>query len=46
MEFKYAEAERGRTIFEGIMANYPKRADLWSIFLDMEIRAGDPITIR
>jgi hypothetical protein len=46
MEFKYAEAERGRTIFEGIMANYPKRVDLWNIFLDMEIRTGDPITIR
>lgn len=46
MEFKYAEAERGRTIFEGIMANYPKRADLWNIFLDMELRTGDPITIR
>ncbi|RKO88271.1 hypothetical protein BDK51DRAFT_24832, partial [Blyttiomyces helicus] len=28
MEFKYGEAERGRTIFEGIMSNYPKRVDL------------------
>ncbi|KAJ3286606.1 hypothetical protein HK104_008958, partial [Borealophlyctis nickersoniae] len=41
MEFKYGEPERGRTIFEGIMSNYPKRVDLWSIYLDMEIRNGD-----
>ncbi|KAI8821806.1 uncharacterized protein EV422DRAFT_495369 [Fimicolochytrium jonesii] len=41
MEFKYGEPERGRTIFEGIMSNYPKRVDLWSVYLDMEIRNGD-----
>ena len=41
MEFKFGEAERGRTIFEGILSNYPKRIDIWSIYLDMEIRNGD-----
>jgi rRNA biogenesis protein RRP5 len=46
MEFKYGDAERGRTMFEGIMTNYPKRVDLWNIFLDMEIRIGDLATIR
>ncbi|TPX58764.1 hypothetical protein SpCBS45565_g07918 [Spizellomyces sp. 'palustris'] len=46
MEFKYGEPERGRTIFEGIMSNYPKRIDLWSIYLDMEMRTGDTAIIR
>lgn len=46
MEFKYGESERGRTIFEGIMSNYPKRVDLWSIYLDMEIRNGDVAITR
>lgn len=46
MEFKYGEAERGRTIFEGVMSNYPKRVDLWSIYLDMEIRNGEQDIIR
>ncbi|KAI8581026.1 hypothetical protein K450DRAFT_234277 [Umbelopsis ramanniana AG] len=46
MEFKFGEAERGRTIFEGVMSNYPKRVDLWSIYLDMEIRAGEQDIIR
>lgn len=46
MEFKYGEAERGRTIFEGMMSNYPKRVDLWSIYTDMEIKAGDSDIVR
>ncbi|KAJ3122551.1 rRNA biogenesis protein rrp5 [Physocladia obscura] len=41
MEFKHGEAERGRTLFEGIVSNHPKRLDMWSIYLDMEIRNGD-----
>jgi len=40
MEFKVGDPDRGRTMFEGIVTNYPKRVDLWSVYLDMEIRAG------
>ena len=46
MEFKFGEVERGRTIFEGIVANYPKRTDLWSIYLDLEERVGDVAVLR
>ncbi|KAI8991069.1 hypothetical protein BDF20DRAFT_811062 [Mycotypha africana] len=38
MEFKHGEPERGRTILEGVLSNYPKRLDLWNIYLDMEIK--------
>ncbi|KAI8090037.1 uncharacterized protein BX664DRAFT_281445 [Halteromyces radiatus] len=41
MEFKHGEAERGRTIMEGVMNNSPKRVDLWNVYLDMEIKQGD-----
>ncbi|KAI8371887.1 hypothetical protein BD560DRAFT_351467 [Blakeslea trispora] len=41
LEFKHGEAERGRTILEGVMSNYPKRLDLWNIYLDMESKNGD-----
>lgn len=41
LEFKHGEAERGRTILEGVMSNYPKRLDLWNVYLDMEIKADD-----
>jgi len=38
LEFKLGDAERGRTIFEGIMDSYPKRLDLWFVYIDMEIK--------
>ncbi|KAG2203792.1 hypothetical protein INT47_012725 [Mucor saturninus] len=41
LEFKHGEAELGRTILEGIMSNSPKRLDLWNVYLDMEMIAGD-----
>ncbi|OZJ03378.1 hypothetical protein BZG36_04497, partial [Bifiguratus adelaidae] len=46
MEFKQGEPERGRTLFEKILSEYPKRVDLWSVYLDMEIKVGDPDLIR
>ncbi|TPX39096.1 hypothetical protein SeLEV6574_g07426 [Synchytrium endobioticum] len=43
IEFRYGEAERGRTVFEGILSNYPKRVDVWNVFIDIERRMGDTI---
>lgn len=34
LEFKNGVADRGRSMFEGILSEYPKRTDLWSIYLD------------
>eukprot|EP00177_Eucheuma_denticulatum_P005117 GFKZ01009323.1.p1 GENE.GFKZ01009323.1~~GFKZ01009323.1.p1 ORF type:complete len:2075 (-),score=344.78 GFKZ01009323.1:33-6257(-) len=36
LEYKYGSAERGRTVFESLVGNFPKRLDLWNIYLDME----------
>lgn len=41
MEFKMGDVDRGRTIFEQVLANHPKRADLWSVYVDHEMRVGD-----
>jgi len=41
MEFKNGDAERGRSIFENVLRNYPKRLDLWSVYLDQEIKLAD-----
>ncbi|XP_061171333.1 protein RRP5 homolog [Saccostrea echinata] len=41
MEFKYGDAERGKTMFENILVNYPRRTDLWSIYIDMVVKVGD-----
>lgn len=41
LEFKCGVPDRGRSFFEGILREYPKRTDLWNIYLDQEIRLGD-----
>ncbi|XP_078180965.1 RIBOSOMAL RNA PROCESSING 5 isoform X4 [Carex rostrata] len=46
LEFKGGVPERGRSLFEGILREYPKRTDLWSVYLDQEIRLGDVEIIR
>jgi rRNA biogenesis protein RRP5 len=40
LEFKYGQPENGRTMFEGIVSNFPKRMDIWSIYMDMEVKYG------
>ncbi|GAB4851487.1 hypothetical protein Ancab_030889 [Ancistrocladus abbreviatus] len=44
--FKCGSPDRGRSIFEKILREYPKRRDLWSVYLDQEIRLGDVDIIR
>nr|GMD47877.1 rRNA biogenesis protein RRP5 isoform X1 [Ipomoea batatas] len=46
MEFKCGVADRGRSMFERMLKEYPKRTDLWSVYLDQEIRVGDVDVIR
>lgn len=46
LEFKLGDAERGKTIFEGIVDSYPKRLDLWSIYIDFEAKQGDIQAVR
>ncbi|KAJ6839615.1 rRNA biogenesis protein RRP5 [Iris pallida] len=46
LEFKCGIPDRGRSMFEGILREYPKRTDLWSVYLDQEIRLGNPELTR
>lgn len=43
LEFKSSSglAERGRTIFEGLLDSFPKRVDLWNVLLDLEMGYGN-----
>lgn len=45
-EFKAGSPERGRALFEGLLQAHPKRTDLWGIYIDQEIRAGDDASSR
>ena len=48
MEFRFAtgDIERGRTMFEGLLGAFPKRTDLWNIYLDQEINKGSADQVR
>ena len=41
LEFKHGNPENGRTMFEGIVSNFPKRMDIWAIYMDMEAKYGN-----
>ena len=38
MEFRHGDVERGRTIFENLISSFPKRTDVWSIYIDMLVQ--------
>jgi rRNA biogenesis protein RRP5 len=40
LEFKNGQPENGRTMFEGIVSSYPKRMDIWAVYMDMEVKYG------
>ncbi|KAM9792618.1 protein RRP5 homolog [Neosynchiropus ocellatus] len=40
LEFRFGDPERGRAMFDKVMTSYPKRTDLWSVFIDLMIKHG------
>ncbi|KAF0686374.1 Aste57867_21818 [Aphanomyces stellatus] len=40
MQYEFGEHEHGRTMFEQMVASYPKKMDLWNVYLDREIKYG------
>jgi rRNA biogenesis protein RRP5 len=42
LEFKLenGDPERGRTIFEGLVSTYPKKGDVWDVYLSLETAHG------
>lgn len=39
-EYRHGNTEKGRTMYESIIHSYPKRTDIISTFLDMEIKCS------
>ncbi|EOD50642.1 putative rrna biogenesis protein rrp5 protein [Neofusicoccum parvum UCRNP2] len=37
----HGDPERGRTVFEGLLATFPKRWDLWDMLVDLERSRGE-----
>ncbi|KAH3898887.1 related to rRNA biogenesis protein RRP5 [Saccharomycodes ludwigii] len=40
LEFKKGDPEQGRSLFEGLLADAPKRIDLWNVYIDQEVKVG------
>ena len=39
-EYDKGSQDRGRVVFEELLGSYPKRTDLWHVYIDKEIKAG------
>ncbi|XP_063056159.1 protein RRP5 homolog isoform X2 [Engraulis encrasicolus] len=46
LEFRYGDKERGKAMLEKVLSTYPKRTDLWSIFIDLMIKHGSQQDVR
>ncbi|XP_029990417.1 protein RRP5 homolog isoform X2 [Sphaeramia orbicularis] len=46
LEFRYGDAEKGRTMFDKVLTSYPKRTDLWSVFIDLMVKHGSQNDVR
>ena len=48
LEFKSTngDAERGRTIFEGLVSTWPKKGDVWDMYLSLEQSHGSEENVR
>jgi len=45
-EFDVGSLENGRSMFENMLASYPKRSDVWNIYIDKEVKHGSVETAR
>ncbi|XP_057699966.1 protein RRP5 homolog [Corythoichthys intestinalis] len=46
LEFRYGNTEKGRTMFDKVLTSYPKRTDLWSVFIDLMVKHGSQKEVR
>lgn len=40
-EFDNSSPDRGRVLFEDLLENYPKRTDIWHVYVDREIKMNN-----
>ena len=46
IQYKFEFVEEARNTFESILRNYPKKSNVWSIFIDLEIKYGSKDKVR
>jgi rRNA biogenesis protein RRP5 len=45
-EFDLGSSDRARVVFEDLLSNYPKRMDLWHVYVDKETKLGNVLQAR
>lgn len=45
-EFDFGSADRARVLYEELLSNYPKRTDIWHVYVDREIKEGNVTQAR
>jgi len=43
---KHDNNDMAQTLLDGVVTSYPKRIDIWSVYVDMLIKAGQIDTAR
>ncbi|KAM8805938.1 protein RRP5 homolog [Eudromia elegans] len=46
LEFRLGDPERAKALFESTLSSYPKRTDIWSIYMDIMIKHGSQKEVR
>ncbi|XP_069045275.1 protein RRP5 homolog isoform X2 [Lepisosteus oculatus] len=46
LEFQYGDVERAKAMFDSTLSSYPKRTDLWSVYIDLLIKHGSQKEVR
>uniref|UniRef100_A0A8C5RPT5 Programmed cell death 11 n=1 Tax=Laticauda laticaudata TaxID=8630 RepID=A0A8C5RPT5_LATLA len=46
LEFQFGDAEHGKAMFENMLSTYPKRTDIWSVYIDVLIKHGSQKEVR
>ncbi|KAF2347839.1 Suppressor of forked [Trinorchestia longiramus] len=41
LEHKYGDVDKSKSMFESLLANFPKRIDVWNVYVDLLIKAND-----
>ena len=45
-EFRAGSPDAGRALFERLLAAAPRRLDVWSVYIDQEVKGGDAARVR
>ncbi|KAL7845723.1 hypothetical protein AOLI_G00239150 [Acnodon oligacanthus] len=46
LEFQYGNTQRARAMFDKVLTSYPKRTDLWSVYIDLMVKHGSQKDVR